>query len=227
MVGWYHWLDGHAFEQAPGVGDGQGSLACCSPWGRSHWTELKALILRQSVALCCPLLASDWYYSSSLFSWIQRSPLLSFKNPIPQPGWNTDYSSKIPRLCALVVSPTAMPFLPLCWPATPTSNPRTLTSPPGASLQKFSSHTITLLASVTHPSHHLLLCTLISFELALLPLAVRSNCSLFVSDSWQHPCHTPNSLFTKTGSASVCAVNGSITIATLPRAAVLSPYLSL
>ena len=33
MVGWHHWLDGHVFEQAPGVGVGQGSLACCSPWG--------------------------------------------------------------------------------------------------------------------------------------------------------------------------------------------------
>ena len=33
MVGWYHQLDGHEFEQAPGVGDGQGSLVCCSPWG--------------------------------------------------------------------------------------------------------------------------------------------------------------------------------------------------
>ena len=33
MVGWHHRLDGHEFEQAPGVGDGQGSLACCSPWG--------------------------------------------------------------------------------------------------------------------------------------------------------------------------------------------------
>ena len=32
MVGWHHQLDGHEFEQAPGVGDGQGSLACCSPW---------------------------------------------------------------------------------------------------------------------------------------------------------------------------------------------------
>ena len=32
MVGWHHWLDGHVFEQAPGVGDGQGSLVCCSPW---------------------------------------------------------------------------------------------------------------------------------------------------------------------------------------------------
>ena len=34
MVGWHHQLDGHEFEQAPGVDDGQGSLACCSPGGR-------------------------------------------------------------------------------------------------------------------------------------------------------------------------------------------------
>ena len=33
MVGWHHWLDWHEFEQAPGDGDGQGSLAACSPWG--------------------------------------------------------------------------------------------------------------------------------------------------------------------------------------------------
>jgi len=32
MVGWHHRLNGHEFEQAPGVGDGQGGLACCSPW---------------------------------------------------------------------------------------------------------------------------------------------------------------------------------------------------
>ena len=34
MVGWHHRLNEHDFEQAPGVGDGQGGLACCSPWGR-------------------------------------------------------------------------------------------------------------------------------------------------------------------------------------------------
>ena len=33
MVGWPHRLNGQEFEQAPGVGDGQGSLACCNPWG--------------------------------------------------------------------------------------------------------------------------------------------------------------------------------------------------
>ena len=36
MTGWHHRFDGHEFEQALGVGDGQGSLACCSPWGREE-----------------------------------------------------------------------------------------------------------------------------------------------------------------------------------------------
>ena len=40
MVGWHHWLKGHEFEQAPGDGEGQGNLACYSPWGcrvRHDW----------------------------------------------------------------------------------------------------------------------------------------------------------------------------------------------
>ena len=36
MVGWHHWLDRNEFEQALRFGDGQGSLACCSPWGRKE-----------------------------------------------------------------------------------------------------------------------------------------------------------------------------------------------
>ena len=47
MVGWHHWLDGHEFEQASGVGEGQGGLVCWSPWGCKEldmtewlkWTE--------------------------------------------------------------------------------------------------------------------------------------------------------------------------------------------
>ena len=48
MAGWHHWLDERESEWTPGVGDGQGGLACCSPWGckesdtteRLNWTEL-------------------------------------------------------------------------------------------------------------------------------------------------------------------------------------------
>ena len=37
MVWWHHQLNGHEFEQTPGVADGQGSLTWCSPWGRKEW----------------------------------------------------------------------------------------------------------------------------------------------------------------------------------------------
>ena len=49
MVGWHHRLNGHEFQQAPGDGEGQESLVCCSPWVAmsrtqlSYWTELKAV----------------------------------------------------------------------------------------------------------------------------------------------------------------------------------------
>ena len=50
MAGWHHWLDGHEFEWTPGVGDGQGGLACCDSWGGRVWhdwvTELNWTYLR-------------------------------------------------------------------------------------------------------------------------------------------------------------------------------------
>ena len=53
MAGWHHWLHGHESEWTPGVGDGQGGLACCDSWGckesdmteRLNWTELITSIL--------------------------------------------------------------------------------------------------------------------------------------------------------------------------------------
>ena len=58
MVGWCHRLDGHEFQQVLGVGDGQGGLACCSPWDRRvgcDWvTELNWYLL----VIICPVLES-------------------------------------------------------------------------------------------------------------------------------------------------------------------------
>jgi len=53
MAGWHHQLDGHGFEWTPGVGDGQGGMACCDSWGRKeldttewlNWTELYFVII--------------------------------------------------------------------------------------------------------------------------------------------------------------------------------------
>ena len=64
MVGWHHRLDGLDFEQAPGVGDGQGGLACCSPWGyeesdmteQLNRTELIVVIVYKSVNAWCKYL---------------------------------------------------------------------------------------------------------------------------------------------------------------------------
>ena len=59
MVGWHHRLNGHEFEEALGVGDGQGGLACCSPWGRKesdmterlNWIDSKYAFL---ILYICP-----------------------------------------------------------------------------------------------------------------------------------------------------------------------------
>ena len=56
MAGWHHRLDGSEFEWTPGVGDGQGGLACCSPWGHKesdtteqlNWTELRIYFILYS-----------------------------------------------------------------------------------------------------------------------------------------------------------------------------------
>ena len=64
MVGWHHWLDGHEFERAPGVGDEQGSLVFCSPWGhkmldmteRLNWTEHCTKVIDSYQVVCLPCL---------------------------------------------------------------------------------------------------------------------------------------------------------------------------
>ena len=69
MVRWHHWLDGHEFEQSLRVGDGQWSLACCSPWGSksrtqlNDWTELIPENLTDSMC-------SRWEYHGSVWVWV-------------------------------------------------------------------------------------------------------------------------------------------------------------
>ena len=89
-VGWHHRLNGHEFEQAPGVGDGQGSLVCCSPWGRKesdmteklNWTDISitekkkwlyivahlSWKLTEEKRWCYPSFTRNWYLTGHNFS---------------------------------------------------------------------------------------------------------------------------------------------------------------
>ena len=72
MVGRHHQLDGHEFELSPGVGDGQGSLACCSPWGRTEldpteWLNWTEYVLRSNFSwLCWVCLAACGFFAEVL-----------------------------------------------------------------------------------------------------------------------------------------------------------------
>ena len=55
MVGWHHRLNGHEFEKALGVGDGQGGLVCCSPWGRKESNTTERLNCTETIQKCSPV----------------------------------------------------------------------------------------------------------------------------------------------------------------------------
>ena len=77
IVGWHHWLNGHEFGWTPGIGDGQGGLACCSSWGRRvrhDWaTELNWGV---RVAKDVRKLERE----RRIFQSVIRFPLISFEN---------------------------------------------------------------------------------------------------------------------------------------------------
>ena len=61
MIGWLHWLDGHEFEQSLGVGDGQGSLVCCSSWGRKvFWSCVFDMVVLNVAMYSCPDGIPEW-----------------------------------------------------------------------------------------------------------------------------------------------------------------------
>ena len=62
MIGWHHQLNGHEFEQAPEIGDGQGGMACCNPWGCKesdsteppNWLYWSQQLLKKTLLLFWP-----------------------------------------------------------------------------------------------------------------------------------------------------------------------------
>ena len=88
MVGWHHGLNGHESEGTPGVGDGQGGLACCCPWGHKesdmtewlNWTEGRRISIWKKIAANPPDLCP--------FSWRSSFPERTTWDLLPPKlGW--------------------------------------------------------------------------------------------------------------------------------------------
>ena len=93
MAGWHHWFDGHESEWTPGVGEGQGGLACCDSWGlkesdtteRLNWTELNKLVMFYCYHT----------YINNCSLWVQTHDLIW-----NLPHWSV-YSMLLPKPCRL------------------------------------------------------------------------------------------------------------------------------
>ena len=103
MVGCHQWPNGHEFEQAPGVGDGQGGLACCSPWGReeSDTTEwLNWLVCARHCAKHCTLLSyltlTKNLQASLVAQTVKNLPNAGVLGSIPGPRRSTGEGDRNP-----------------------------------------------------------------------------------------------------------------------------------
>ena len=94
MVGWHHQCDGHEFEQVPGVDDGQGSLACCSPWGHKEQVTTQRLNNNGNKG------------HNAFFKWMPlKAPSLPYKSQIkcycPGRAFLTSLSKQVPPFSIL------------------------------------------------------------------------------------------------------------------------------
>ena len=115
MAGWHHWLDGRESEWTPGVGDGQGGLACCDSWGRQeldtterlngtelNWTEY-ALTFSSMYFLTSPELTCSWPVLISYQLFLLTTSLLLYLPPrlplihLLSVGWFRQRHSVLPQ----------------------------------------------------------------------------------------------------------------------------------
>ena len=105
MVGWHHWLDGHEFEQALGVGDGQESLACCSPWGckESDMTSVHSVQSLSRVWLFATPWTAALQTSLSITNTQSLLKLMSIESVMP--------SNHLSLYCPLLLLPSLLPSI--------------------------------------------------------------------------------------------------------------------
>ena len=85
MVGWHHQLNGHEFQQALGVGDGQGSLACCSPWGRKE-LDMTELNRKGEKCVCMHIQWGDQVMQSNFNSIVRQEACSNVLSYLAKPG---------------------------------------------------------------------------------------------------------------------------------------------
>ena len=98
MVGWHHQLYGHEFEHAPGVGGGQGSLACCSPWGYQesdrtkqpnwNWEKILTMYLTKNSSGIC-----KEFLQISFKEWTKDLKWTSHKKRMSQ--WPIEHTKRV------------------------------------------------------------------------------------------------------------------------------------
>ena len=113
MVGWHHQLNGHEFEQTPGDGEGEGSLACCSPWvAKSNWaTEQQQKFWLSSWRKSQPFLGSTSFHEK----WLRTAlPFMKKKVTLHQ-GPRADFPAGWAQSQVLRNNTNTAIFFPKCW----------------------------------------------------------------------------------------------------------------
>ena len=108
MAGWHHWLDGRESEWTPGVGDGQGGLACCDSWGHKelghdwatelNWTETTG---QPGKSLPILNLYRNCVHPSSILFWSCWGCLRDASCSLPSPGLVSLLSTQTPVFLAV------------------------------------------------------------------------------------------------------------------------------
>ena len=92
MAGWHHWLDGRKSERTPGVGDGQGGLACCDSWGRKESDTTQRLIWSDLIWYCDKVglipLIQGWLYIRNFIHILHHGNIFKDKDPDVGEDWS-------------------------------------------------------------------------------------------------------------------------------------------
>ena len=104
MVGWNHWLNGHEFEQAPGDGEGQGRLVCCSPWCRKELDTNEWLNSNKCLFMCVCIY---------LNICVNRIKVIKHIQPITSKSYNLYWQRKYAQFLFYVILQWIMVFSPV------------------------------------------------------------------------------------------------------------------